>query len=76
MQRLQEDTRDYANQPFGCHQGEEITFFVQETDEKTHICISDMNKHSFTGTLMKGQGVFAEFLVRNGIPVMDVEDLL
>ena len=30
---------------------------------------------SFTGTLMKGQGVFAELLVRNGIPVMDVEDL-
>lgn len=31
------------NQNFGCHQGEKIAFFVQETEEKKIICISDMN---------------------------------
>ena len=32
------------NQAFGCHQGDTVSFFVQETDEKTYICILDMNK--------------------------------
>lgn len=31
------------DQDFGYHEGEKIAFFVQETDDKKVICISDMN---------------------------------
>ena len=34
------------DQDFGYHEGEKIAFFVQETDDKKVICISDMNPNA------------------------------